>query len=328
MADVTHEVVVSEDDASMRIDRMLANHIEDLSRTRIKALIEAGQVTLRELGSDANEIITDPSLKLKEGQEIRIIVPETQDHVIEAQDMDLDVLYEDAELIVINKPVGLVVHPAPGHRDGTLVNALLYHCGDSLTGIGGLRRPGIVHRIDKDTSGVMIAAKTDAAYVGLQAQFADHSIERAYHAIVWGLPHPTSGTIEGNIGRSERNRQKMAIQEGKGRHAITHYRTLEILGNVGALLECRLETGRTHQIRVHLTHMGHGVIGDTVYGRARKARKGSLPEAARAILQDYNHQALHAKILGFKHPISGESLTFEAEPPDEFKALLGALRSV
>lgn len=325
MSDETYDVVVDEADASMRIDRMLANHLEALSRTRIKNLISDGHVSF--FGDGGEVLVTDPAQNARPGQTIRIRVPEAEDYVIEPQAMDLEIVYEDDALIVIDKVAGLVVHPAPGHRDGTLVNALLAHCADSLSGIGGVKRPGIVHRIDKDTSGLMVIAKTDAAYEGLQAQFADHSVNRAYAAIVWGLPQPTSGTIEANVGRSPANRQKMAIVEGKGRVAVTHYRVLEILGNVGALVECRLETGRTHQIRVHMTSIGHAIIGDPIYGRARKARKSSLSTAALAILGDFDRQALHARILGFKHPVTGDTLSFEAEPPYDFKALLNALRS-
>jgi 23S rRNA pseudouridine1911/1915/1917 synthase len=244
--------------------------------------------------------------------------------------MALDILYEDAELIVIDKPPGLVVHPAPGNPDRTLVNALLAHCGEALTGIGGERRPGIVHRLDKDTSGVMVAAKTQAAHAGLVASFVARDIERAYLAVVWGVPAPRSGEIAGNIGRSPRNRKKMAVLERGGRPARTRYRTIETLAETLAeaqvsLVECRLLSGRTHQIRVHMAAAGHPLLGDPLYGRAGASRARRLPEAAQAALAALGRQALHARTLGFRHPVTGEALRFESEIPLDIKRLIDTL---
>jgi 23S rRNA pseudouridine1911/1915/1917 synthase len=241
--------------------------------------------------------------------------------------MALDIRYEDGDLIVTDKPAGLVVHPGPGNADGTLVNALVAHCGASLSGIGGVRRPGIVHRLDKDTSGLLVAAKNDAAHAGLSKLFAAHDLERAYLALVWGSPSPAAGMVEGNIGRNPRNRKKMAIVERGGREARTHYRVREHLADgCWSLVECRLETGRTHQIRVHLTSLGHAVVGDPLYGGNRAGSRKALPSAAAEALENWQRQALHAYRLAFKHPLSGELLEFTSEPPADMQALLAAGR--
>ncbi len=318
---------VPEDRAGARLDRYLAETL-DFSRSRLKALIEEGHVRL------GGETITDPSRKIKPGESYSIAPPEAAAAEPQAQELPLDVVYEDAHLIVVNKPAGLVVHPAPGNPDLTLVNALLHHCGDSLAGIGGVKRPGIVHRIDKDTSGLLVAAKTDAAHHGLAALFAEHDIERAYQAIVWGLPNPLRGSITGAIGRDPRDRKRMAVrgdnESSKGKAAITHYAVeRQLLDGQGhafaALLRCRLETGRTHQIRVHMTAKGHALIGDPVYGRMRSLKPLKLRGEAEAALRGFRRQALHAAVLGFRHPISGEDLHFEAPLPDDFAALLDIL---
>ncbi|MDA0369588.1 MAG: RluA family pseudouridine synthase [Proteobacteria bacterium] len=291
-------------DAGLRLDQFLARACADLSRSRLKALILDGHVTLD------GATLRDPAVKLKESQRVALVVPPASDPVPQGQAMDLVVVYEDADVIVIDKPAGLVVHPAAGNADRTLVNALIAHCGLSLSGIGGVRRPGIVHRLDKDTSGLLIAAKNDAAHAGLAVQFADHSIKRVYRAIVWGMPTPPEGEIAGAIGRSTRNRKKMAVVgEGRGKSALTRFRTVRRFGRTAALIECRLETGRTHQIRVHLSHIGHPVVGDTVYGRAHRPK----PPMER--------QALHAGVLGFSHPITKKWLEFESEPPYDFNRL-------
>jgi 23S rRNA pseudouridine1911/1915/1917 synthase len=239
--------------------------------------------------------------------------------------MDLDVVYEDDALIVINKPVGMVVHPAPGNLDRTLVNALLAHCGNSLSGIGGVRRPGIVHRIDKDTSGLLVAAKTEAAHAGLSTQFAAHTVERTYDAIVWGAPSPPSDQIIGAIGRSRHNRQKMAIVRSGGKDAETGYRTIANFGELATHIRCKLKTGRTHQIRVHMASITHPLIGDTTYGSNRRRSMKGVPPQLAALLKGFPRQALHATTLGFVHPVSGKTLRFESDPPDDFVMLLEAL---
>lgn len=298
-----------------RLDRLLSEALPALSRTRIKALIEDGQARV------GGRTVMEASARVNSGDAIELSVPPAVDDTPVAQDLALDVVYEDDHLIVVNKPAGLVVHPAPGSPDRTLVNALLAHCGGSLSGIGGVRRPGIVHRLDKDTSGLMVAAKNDATHHGLSALFAAHDIIRRYDAIVRGVPRPAAGRIEGNIGRSPRNRKKMAVLKQGGRHAVTHFETVERYEGMAAYVRCRLETGRTHQIRVHMSHIGHPIVGDAVYGRA--LRHGRLAEHTGAMAR----QALHAAELGFRHPATGETLQFSAALPDDMNALCAALRS-
>ncbi len=301
--------VVPEDANGARLDQALAQVFDDLSRSRIKALILDGRATLD------GRAATDPSAKVSMGQRLALTVPPAREAAPAAQAMDLSIVYEDTDVVVVDKPAGVVVHPGAGNADQTLVNALIAHCGDSLSGIGGVKRPGIVHRLDKDTSGLLVVAKNDAAHASLAAQFAEHSVTRRYLAAVWGVPNPKEGTIEGNIGRSTRNRKKMAVvSDGRGKTAVTHYTVRRRFGIAAALVECRLETGRTHQIRVHLSHTGHPVIGDPAYSRAR----GRKPPIAR--------QALHAGILGFRHPRSGETLSFESETPHDFSVLLDWLK--
>ncbi|HEY9547998.1 MAG TPA: RluA family pseudouridine synthase, partial [Kiloniellaceae bacterium] len=305
-----------------RLDRLLAAALPALSRSRLKALIEEGLV------SSGGQAITSPAAKVKGGQTFAIIVPEARPVALEGQAIPLEIFYEDRDLIVLNKPAGLVVHPAAGNPDRTLVNALIAHCGPQLTGIGGEQRPGIVHRLDKDTSGVMVAAKSEAAHQGLSGLFAARTIERAYWALVWGLPSPPAGDIAGNIGRSPRNRKKMAVLRHGGRPAETGYRVLKSFQNGRvSLLECRLRTGRTHQIRVHLAELGHPLLGDPLYGRAgtgsRRARL--LPERAQAALAALGRQALHARTLGFRHPVSGDDLRFESELPADIQGLIRSL---
>jgi 23S rRNA pseudouridine1911/1915/1917 synthase len=307
---------VAKGDAGARLDKFLAESLSALSRARIKGLIEAGRV------SAAGETITEPSYRVKPGQRFQVRVPPPEVATPTAQSIPLVVVHEDADLIVVDKPAGLVVHPAPGNPDRTLVNALIHHCGDSLSGIGGVRRPGIVHRLDKDTSGLLVAAKTDAAHAGLAAQFAAHSVERAYHALVWGVPSPARGEIEGNIGRNPRNRKKMAVVKRGGKPALTRYRVLRRFGETASLVECRLATGRTHQIRVHLAARGHPVIGDPLYGRAQRGRRSQLPVPLGDAIDDLGRQALHASVLGFKHPASGERFKFESKLPLDINSLL------
>ncbi len=308
-------------DDGMRLDAYLARALPALSRSRLKQLIVAGHLRADE------RPLTDPSAKVRAGQRFTLVIPPSVEARPEAQAIPLEVLYEDDDLIVIDKPAGLVVHPAAGNPDRTLVNALLAYCGASLAGIGGVRRPGIVHRLDKDTSGLMVAAKTDRAFAGLAAQFAAHEVERAYRALVWGAPRPAQGEIAGNIGRSPRDRKKMAVRAQGGKAALTRYRTLASYGGVASLLECRLATGRTHQIRVHLASLGHPVMGDPLYGKATAARRASLPPAARAALDRLGRQALDAYLLGFIHPASGTRIRIERESPGDFSELKKNLES-
>lgn len=290
-----------------RLDRALADAIPTLSRERLKVLIAGGAV-LR-----GGEPARDPARKAAAGDLFAVAVPKPTPAHNEAQDIPLAVAYEDDHLIVVDKPAGLVVHPAAGNLDGTLVNALLHHCGGSLSGIGGVARPGIVHRIDKDTSGLMVAAKTDRAHEGLAKQFAAHSIDRRYCAIVSGRPLPAEGVIDAPLARSPQNRKKVAVV-ADGKRAVTRYRTLERLRDA-ALVECRLETGRTHQVRVHMASIGHALLGDPVYGRARGAMGALLSELG------FHRQALHAAYLGFKHPVTQDDLGFESRWPADMQEL-------
>ncbi|EKU76839.1 MULTISPECIES: RluA family pseudouridine synthase [Sphingobium] len=306
------ETTIGEAQAGLRLDRALAELLPDLSRERIKALIVEGQIV-----SGSRSL--NPSMKVAVGQDYSITLPAPVALDAVAQDIPLDIVHEDADLIVVDKPAGLVVHPAAGNLDGTLVNALLHHCDGQLSGIGGVARPGIVHRIDKDTSGLLVVAKSDKAHEGLARQFKDHSIDRLYAAIVYGIPTPGSGTVDAWIGRSDADRKKMAVhREGRGKHAVTHYRVMERLRGA-AMVECRLETGRTHQVRVHMAHLGHPLIGDPVYGRDRKGFKSILETLG------FKRQALHAKRLGFIHPVTEEPLAFDSPLPADMQELLSEL---
>ncbi|HEU4967952.1 RluA family pseudouridine synthase [Sphingomonas sp.] len=296
-----------------RLDRALAAALPTLSRERIKALISSGQVR-RADGVQPR----DPALKTRAGESFAVEVPEPRPAHNEPQDLGLAVVFEDEHLIVIDKPAGMVVHPAAGNPDGTLVNALLHHCAGNLSGIGGVARPGIVHRIDKDTSGLLVAAKTDRAHEGLAKQFAAHSIDRRYKAIVAGLPK-RSGTVDANLARSDANRKKVAVvNEGRGKHAVTHWRLEQALRE-SALVECRLETGRTHQVRVHMASIGHPLLGDPVYGRSRPATRELLKRL------NFERQALHAARLGFTHPVTSHALAFDSPMPADMQELLRAL---
>jgi 23S rRNA pseudouridine1911/1915/1917 synthase len=295
----------------LRLDRALADLLPDMSRARIQALIAAGAVSRKGLP------ISDASRRATAGEIFAVAVPGPMPLHNEAQDIPLAVAYEDDHLIVIDKPAGLVVHPAAGNYDGTLVNALLHHCAGNLSGIGGVARPGIVHRIDKDTSGLMVAAKSDRAHEGLARQFADHSIDRRYKAIVGGIPRPSAGTVNAPLARSPQNRKKIAIVAG-GKRAVTHYTTLRVLRDA-TLVECRLETGRTHQVRVHMASLGHALLGDPVYGRTKHAQKSLLETLG------FERQALHAARLGFIHPVSAVALTFDSEMPADMQELFSHL---
>ena len=299
--------------AGWRLDRALADAIPTLSRERLKALIRSGAV---EAG---RKPVRDPATKVRGDEALRVAVPEPTPAQNEAQDIPLTIAFEDEHLLVVDKPAGLVVHPAAGNLDGTLVNALLHHCGGSLSGIGGVARPGIVHRIDKDTSGLLVVAKTDVAHEGLARQFAAHSIDRRYLAIVNGIPNASKGTVDAPLARSALNRKKIAIVEGsRGKRAVTHWSRLHDLKDA-ALVECRLETGRTHQVRVHMASIGHPLVGDPVYGRAGKTHGKILKELR------FHRQALHAAELGFIHPVTKNRLSFQSPMPPDMQELFNAL---
>jgi len=299
--------------AGWRLDRALADALPTLSRERLKALIRSG--ALERSGS----AIRDPALKVQGDEQFVLAVPEPEPAHNEAQDIPLRIVFEDEHLLVVDKPAGLVVHPAAGNRDGTLVNALLHHCGDSLSGIGGVARPGIVHRIDKDTSGLLVVAKTDVAHEGLARQFAAHSIDRRYLAIVSGVPRLSAGSVDAPLARSATNRKKIAIVEGsRGKRAVTHWKRLDVLRDA-ALVECRLETGRTHQVRVHMASLGHPLLGDPVYGGSGKSHRKLLNEL------DFHRQALHAAELGFTHPVTKRRLSFSSGMPADMQELFTAL---
>ena len=336
----THRSIrIPDDETGGRLDRLLAAHIGDLSRTRLKGLIEAGAVTVD------GRTIRDPGYRVNSAAEIGVDVPLPVPAKPSAEAIPLRVLFEDDDIIVINKPAGLVVHPAAGNWTGTLVNALISHCGTSLSGIGGERRPGIVHRLDKDTSGLMVVAKNDRAHRSLAAQFAGHgrngrAFERSYLAFVWGAPDRPRGTIDRPIGRHKTVRSRMAVQQG-GRDAVTHWQVLERYGKPkdlaktgrradwpASLLECRLETGRTHQIRVHLASIGHALLGDGVYGAGYRSKAALLPESARIALRDLGRQALHAHILVFEHPVTGKIMRFRSELPPDLARLHGKLATL
>ena len=315
----------AEGEAGERLDRVLARHFAEISRARFQALIADGRVSVE------GKVETNGARKLRLGDRVAATLPPAVAAEPEPEAIALEIVHEDGDLIVINKPPGLVVHPAAGHETGTLVNALLAHCGDSLSGIGGVRRPGIVHRLDKDTSGLLVVAKNDRAHQGLSDQFAAHGrdglLERAYQAVVWGHPEKKKGMINVGIARSLINRQKMSVSNAiNAREAVTHYDTLEQFG-AAALLECQLETGRTHQIRVHMAHIGHPLLGDETYAKGFKTSAAKLSDDARVALKALGRQALHAWKLGFQHPVSGEMMSFASELPEDMAKLLAALRA-
>jgi 23S rRNA pseudouridine1911/1915/1917 synthase len=329
------KVLVAGEDATGRLDAWMSAAVgESLSRSRLKGLIEAGAIRVN------GAVITEPKRKVHPGDSIEIEMPDAEDPEPKGEAIPLDVLFEDEDVIVIAKPAGLVVHPGAGNWTGTLVNALIHHCGDTLSGIGGVKRPGIVHRLDKDTSGVMVVAKNDLAHRALADQFADHGrtgpLERAYYAVVWGRPERLHGTIDAPLGRAA-DRLKRAVKReatGDAREAITHYKVIERYGETegakaqASLVECRLETGRTHQIRVHMAHIGHPLIGDRDYGAAMRTKSNRLPEAQKAAVDAFERQALHAFLLQFEHPRHGETMRFEARLPEDMAGLVETLRSL
>ncbi len=312
--------------AGERLDRFLAGACSDMSRSRIRQLLDESRITR------GGEKIGDPNHRVKPGEHYKIDVPAPIPPEPQGQNIPLSIVYEDDDVIVIDKPAGLVVHPAAGNPDGTLVNALIAHCGASLTGVGGVMRPGIVHRLDKDTSGLLVAVKNERAMHSLAKQFANHTIERAYHAVVWGSPRLGDGRIETQIGRNPYDRKRMGVMRAGGKDAVTRYRVVERFGDetrpLASLIECRLETGRTHQIRVHLTHLGHPLIGDPTYGRARQAPRAKTPEQEEAykVITDFPRQALHAWLLGFQHPSLHKTIRFESAYPADMADLIAALR--
>ncbi len=323
------EVIVAGDEGSSRLDRVLALRVAELSRSRLKALILAGQVSIR------GAPIRDPAYHVAAGDTITIDVPEAAAAEPSGENIALDIVYEDDDIIVIDKPKGLVVHPAAGHETGTLVNALIAHCGASLSGIGGVKRPGIVHRLDKDTSGLMVAAKNDRAHRSLTEQFADHgrtgAMRRGYMAFVWGVPNRQRGTVDAPIDRHPHAREKMAVRDS-GREAVTHWEIQESFNGrdgkpVAALLACQLETGRTHQIRVHLAHIGHPLLGDAVYGPHFKTKASHLGPNSQAALAALGRQALHAYLLALKHPQTGAILEWISDLPADLTLLRDSLRA-
>ncbi|WP_273760476.1 RluA family pseudouridine synthase [Bartonella sp. ML70XJBT.G] len=319
-----------------RLDQWLAQQYRNaLSRSRLQALIRDGYLKID------GHLIKEPKTKLKPNQIIELTMPALRDAEPSGEAIVLDILFEDDHVIVINKPAGLVVHPGNGHWTGTLVNALIHHCGKSLSGIGGVKRPGIVHRLDKNTSGVMVVAKNDLAHKSLSAQFSDHgrssALDRRYHALIWGTPHRNVWTIDASLGRSRHNRIKQAVvdnQHPRARHAVTHFSLLEKYGtyadstSVASLLECRLETGRTHQIRVHMAYIGHPLIGDTVYGSAFKTKSNTLYPIIKNAIDQFNRQALHAASLTFEHPATDKIMSFSSPLPQDMTELIEHLKKI
>ena len=305
---------VSAEQKNMRLDKFLAESLSDFSRSRLQNLISEGYVFADDV------ILSDNSYRVKEGETYQVCIPEAKEATPEPENIPLDIVYEDEDLIVVNKPSGMTVHSGAGVYTGTLVNALLYHCKNSLSGIGGVQRPGIVHRIDKDTSGLLVVAKNDSAHRFLSEQFAEHSIERTYYAFVYGVPDPLSGRIETNIARSSFDRKKMAIVQTGGKRAVTNYKTIDIYGRVAAMVQCNLETGRTHQIRVHMSAKGNNLIGDKVYEKSKKSTV-CAPVEIKEYINSFPRQALHAASLGFVHPRTKEVMNFSSQLPHDMLEL-------
>ncbi len=321
------EIEAGPDDEGERLDRFLANRLPELSRSRLKALILAEHIR-----HDGRTIV-EPKFRVKPGASFQITIPPAESAIPAGENIPLNVVFEDECIIVIDKPAGLVVHPAAGNWSGTLVNALIYHCGNSLSGIGGVKRPGIVHRLDKETSGLMVAAKNDKAHRALAEQFADHgrsgALVRSYEALVWGVPHPRKGIINAALGRKPQQRQKIGVLAEGGKQAVTHYEVLEIFGPadkpIASRVKCTLETGRTHQIRVHMAHIGYPLIGDPLYGSGFRTKVQVLPEKSRNCVTKLTRQALHACLLGFEHPGVKENMLFESKLPQDIARVLKCL---
>jgi len=315
----TLDHLVTAEQAGGRLDRVLAEAFPELSRARIQALVEEGRLVA------AGRTITDPNYRVKPADRLTLKIPPARPARPQGQAIPLNVVFEDQHLLVVDKPAGMVVHPASGNPDGTLVNALIAHCGESLSGIGGEKRPGIVHRLDKDTSGLMVVAKTDEAHIRLSNALAARKVSREYVALVWGVPSPTTGEVEGDIGRSPTNRKKMAIVERGGKPALTRYRVEQVWDMAVSRLALRLASGRTHQIRVHMAHIGHSVLGDPLYGKRDSGRAERLAEPVRSLVATLGGQALHAARLGFHHPATDEALEFASALPAEMAALVAGL---
>ncbi len=314
--------IVNKDYKGLRIDKFLALSFPEMSRSQLQRLIKNGNV------SCDDDIIADNSFKVREEDVYQVFVPPAVEADPQPENIPLDIVFEDEDIVVVNKPAGMTVHPAPGATHGTLVNALLFHCGDSLSGVGGVKRPGIVHRIDKDTSGLLVVAKNDVAHRCLSEQFFAHSIERTYYALVYGVPNPLNGKIEGNIGRSPYDRKKMTILSNGGKHAVTHYQTIENFKNIAALIKCNLETGRTHQIRVHMASIGCNLIGDQTYVKSKKTTIKGLSEETKEYINTFPRQALHATTLGFIHPRSQTWVNFSSSFPNDFETLHNVLKNI
>jgi 23S rRNA pseudouridine1911/1915/1917 synthase len=331
MMDTTEDdvlsVTVTDDQAGQRLDKALSALCPDYSRTRLQALVDGGAVCVNGV------VLTDSKHKVKIGDAIDVVVPPAIDDTPVAQNIPLSIVYEDDDLLVIDKQAGLTVHPGAGQRDGTLVNALLHHCGDTLSGIGGVKRPGIVHRLDKDTSGLMVVAKHDRAHQGLSAQLSDRTLGRVYHAFVWRVPTPIKGTVDQPIGRHPTHRLKMAVRGRDGREARTHYLVAEPYGDAASCVECVLESGRTHQIRVHMTYLKHPLIGDPLYGIAAQETKSlmaktRLTDKDKAFVTGFPRQALHAREIHFVHPVTDADMSFEAGLPDDLARLQKILQKI
>ncbi len=318
-----HLLTVTENENDSRTDKFISTQLPDISRNRIQQLITQDAVKLN------GNIITDRSHRLKEGDILEIFIPEAIESEMKPSNIPLNIVYEDEHLLVINKQAGLIVHPGSGNYENTMANALMAHCGDSLSGIGGVMRPGIVHRLDKDTTGLLVAAKNDIAHRKLSKQLKDRSLKRIYNTVIWGMPTKPAGKISVNIGRSARDRKKMAPLKSGGRTAVTHYKIKKIFQDkIASLVECRLETGRTHQIRVHLNHIKHPVVGDKTYGSGHGRSLSTLGDGAKSYIRNFHRQALHSKYIGFIHPDSGEFMEFESELPDDMQKLISCFQGV
>ncbi len=319
--DIIYTPQVNDTQVNMRLDKYLSQCFESYSRSRIQSFIVQGCVMLDDM------VLSDNSYKVKKGDSFQISVPQVVEAEPVAENIPLDIVYEDDDLIVVNKKAGMTVHIGAGAYSGTLVNALLHHCQNSLSGIGGVKRPGIVHRIDKDTSGLLVVAKNDVAHNFLSTQFTEHSIERTYYAVVYGILSPHNGRIEGNIARSNFDRKKMALVQTGGKYAATNYKTLEMFGNVASLIQCNLETGRTHQIRVHMSSKGNNLIGDKLYEKSKKSTIVA-PSEIKKYINEFPRQALHAASLGFIHPKSKEFINFSVPLPQDMQELISCLRKI
>ncbi len=318
-----HTFAVTVEESGSRLDKVIAGRIPELSRTRAQTLINGGHV--RRNGAT----VSDCALAVKPGDSVTVAIPAAEPSDLRATPMPLTILYEDKHVLVLDKPAGLTVHPGAGNHQDTLVNALLAYCGKELSGIGGVQRPGIVHRLDKDTSGLMVVAKTDKAHHALADQLQKRTLQRTYLALVWGVPGPSQGEIAGNIGRSPKNRKKMAVLRTGGKKALTRYRVFEVFCNgLASLVECKLHTGRTHQIRVHFTHAGYSLIGDRTYGNPKRKLPSSLPEEAARLLHDFPRQALHACRIVFKHPDNDKEMIFESNIPVDLQEVVEALKNL